>query len=343
MRESTAFEDVACTQAEHGAALHESTVMNVLVKQKHYETSDICSFELVDPDGGPLPAFTAGSHIDIHMPGGLVRQYSLCNNPSETHRYVISVLLDPASRGGSRYMHQVAEGSTLSIGKPRNLFPMDQMAHKSLLLAGGIGITPLLSMAEHLADFGAVFEMHYCTRSPERTAFRDRIRNSRLHRAAHFHHDDGPTEQRFDLEAVLQTPRPEDEIHLYVCGPKGFMEAVLKRARANGWLEHQLHYEFFSAERTHFGAGEAFDIELAKSRKVIHVRTNQTVVGALRDGGVEIPTSCEQGVCGTCLTRVVDGIPDHRDMYLTPEERARNDQFLPCCSRAKSSRLILDL
>ncbi|WP_341892649.1 PDR/VanB family oxidoreductase [Variovorax sp. YR752] len=316
--------------------------LSVRVARKTVEAEGICSFELVSADGAPLPAFAAGSHVDVQLPGGLTRQYSLCNDPTETHRYLIAVLRDPSSRGGSAAMHeQVNEGDTLTIGAPKNHFALAHEAASHLLLAGGIGVTPLLCMAERLANAGAAFEMHYCTRSKSRTAFVPRIEASPFAERVQFHFDDGPAAQRLDIAALLaQAPAGR---HLYVCGPKGFMDAVLGSARAQGWPEAQIHFEFFGAEPAAAGGGEAFEVMLASSGRVIPVPAGVSVVQALGQCGVAIATSCEQGVCGTCLTKVIDGVPDHRDLYLTPEEQAAGDQFLPCCSRAKSARLVLDL
>jgi vanillate O-demethylase ferredoxin subunit len=319
-----------------------STTLGVRVARKTTEAAGICSFELVAADGRPLPAFSAGSHIDVHVPGGLVRQYSLCNDPSETHRYLIAVLDDPASRGGSRAMHaQVHEGDTLAISAPRNQFGLVPQARRHLLLAGGIGVTPLLSMAESLATEGADFELHYATRSLARTAFVGRIQRSRYAARAHLHVDDGDPAQRLDLPAVLAAPAAGT--HLYVCGPQGFIDAVLAQARAQGWPEAQLHVEFFGAQPSTAQGDTAFEVELARSGRVITVPATRSVAEALQDAGVEIALSCEQGICGTCLTRVLSGLPDHRDSYLTPQEQAANDQFTPCCSRARSARLVLDL
>ncbi len=316
--------------------------LSVRVARKVIEATDIATFELVEASGAALPPFAAGAHIDVHLPNGLVRQYSLCNDSAESHRYLIGVLRDPASRGGSAAMHdRVHEGERLQISAPKNHFPLVHEARRSLLLAGGIGVTPLLCMAERLATSGADFSMHYCTRARDRTAFHDRITASTFAARVHFHFDDGPAAQQFDLAATLAQPEPG--LHLYVCGPKGFMDAVLQRARARGWPEAQLHYEFFAAEVGPAADDAAFEVVLASSGRSVRVAKEQTVVAALAAAGVEIPTSCEQGVCGTCLTRVLEGEPDHKDAYLTPEEQAANDQFLPCCSRAKSARLVLDL
>ena len=316
--------------------------LEVRVARKTVEALDICAFELVSPDGGALPAFTAGSHVDVRLPNGMTRQYSLCNDPAETHRYLIGVLKDPATRGGSRAMHeQVNVGDTLEIGAPKNHFPLSSGAGKHLLLAGGIGVTPILSMAERLARVGESFEMHYCARSQERTAFYDRIRHSAFASSVTFHFDDGTPDQRLDAGNVLGTPRPG--IHLYACGPKGFLDWVLGTARAAGWPDEQLHFEFFSAEMQKFDADGSFEVQLASSGRVVIVPGNKTVVQALSEVGIDVPVSCEQGVCGTCVTRVLHGEPEHRDMFFTPQEHAANGQFTPCCSRSKSARLVLDL
>jgi vanillate O-demethylase ferredoxin subunit len=318
-------------------------MMQVVVARKRQEAEGILSFELMSADGRVLPAFSAGSHVDVHVPSGPVRQYSLCNDPAETHRYLIAVLRDPTSRGGSVGMHDgVREGDTLTISEPRNHFALAHEARKSLLLAGGIGVTPIVCMAERLAVMGADFEMHYVSRSRERMAFVDRIQGSTFAGKVKLHFDDGAAEQKLDLPSVLA--KPEADTHLYVCGPKGFMDAVLSTARAQGWDESQLHWEFFAGvDATPRSGDEAFEVQLASSGRIVTVPSNKTVVQALVEAGVEVMVSCEQGVCGTCLTRVLQGEVDHRDAYLTPEEQAANDQFTPCCSRSKSPRLVLDL
>ena len=316
--------------------------LTVRVVCKAVEATDICTFELVQSNGAALPAFSAGSHIDVHLPGGITRQYSLCNDPAESHRYLIGVLRDPKSRGGSQAMHDaVKEGDSLQISAPKNHFPLAHDARRSLLLAGGIGVTPILCMAERLAIAGSDFEMHYCSRSPDRTAFVSRIQSSNFASRVQFHFDDGDAAQKLDMAALLASPQAGT--HLYVCGPKGFMDAALGAARAAGWPESQLHYEFFAAEVEKSDADASFEVKLASSGRVIQIAKNQTVTQALLAAGVEVLTACEQGVCGTCLTRVLDGVPDHKDQYLTPEEQAANDQFTPCCSRSKTPMLVLDL
>ncbi|MDB5827885.1 MAG: Phthalate 4,5-dioxygenase [Variovorax sp.] len=316
--------------------------LQVRVARKVAEAIDIATFELVSVDGRPLPAFSAGSHVDVHLPNGLTRQYSLCNDPTEAHRYLIGVLRDPGSRGGSQTLHDaVTEGDVLHISTPKNHFPLAHEASHSVLVAGGIGVTPILCMAERLAVTGASLEMHYCTRSPERTAFRERIASASFSGTVQFHFDDGDAGQKLDLARLLSTMKPG--VHLYVCGPKGFMDWLLDAARAAGWPAEQLHYEFFGAEVVKSDDDASFEVKLASSGKVVVVGKDQTVVQALAAAGIEVAVSCEQGVCGTCLTRVLEGEPEHKDMYLTPEEQAANDQFTPCCSRSKSPLLVLDL
>ncbi|MDF3834349.1 PDR/VanB family oxidoreductase [Cupriavidus basilensis] len=313
--------------------------MQVRIASKTDAADRIAVFELVAADGGSLPPFTAGAHIDVHLGNGLLRQYSLCNDPAETHRYQLGVLRDPASRGGSIAMHALAVGDMLEISAPKNHFPLQADAGHSVLLAGGIGVTPILAMAQSLAHAGASFEFHYCTHSAARTAFRERLALDDLRERTYLYHDDEG--QYADLRLLLAAPRPDT--HLYVCGPAGFMNAVLDAARAAGWPESNLHREYFAAPETQSVPGVAFQVKVQSTGQIVDIAPDETVVQALAAHGIEIQTSCEQGVCGTCLTRVLEGEPDHRDAYLTDEERVANNQFLPCCSRAKSAMLVLDL
>ncbi len=316
-------------------------LLQVRVEHCQLEAEDIRSYELVSADGSPLPPFTAGAHIDVHVGAGLVRQYSLCNPPQERHRYVIGVLRDPSSRGGSRAMHdEVQAGATLQISAPKNHFPLAD-AGRSLLLAGGIGVTPILAMAEALSARGAAFEMHYCARSPERTAFRERIVAAPFAQQVHFHYDGGDAAQKLDLPALLA--QLDRKTHIYLCGPAGFIDHVKATAKAQLWPQEQLHLEYFGAAAQSTGGDQPFEVKLASSGKVYAIPADSTVLRVLTDAGVFIPASCEQGVCGTCLTRVLDGVPDHRDLYLDESEQAANDQFTPCCSRSKTGTLLLDL
>lgn len=316
--------------------------LTVRIAARKDEAVDVVSFELVSCDGQALPAFSAGSHIDVAVPGGWTRQYSLCNDPAESHRYQIAVLHDRAGRGGSAAMHERMQvGDMATISTPKNHFVLAPEPARHLLLAGGIGITPILCMAERLATLGADFELHYCTRSRDRTAFHDRIGTSSFVSRVQFHFDDGPATQRLDIARCLAYA--DSRTHLYVCGPKGFMDAVLGTARGQGWPEDRLHYEFFGVDAVHRTDDGSFEVVIASSGRVVVVEPNQSVVQALAVAGIVIPTSCEQGVCGTCMTRIMSGVPDHRDHYLTPDEQATNQQFMACCSRAVTPRLVLDL
>lgn len=319
--------------------------LQVRVIQKRTEAEGIASFELARVDGAALPPFSAGSHIDVHLPGGLTRQYSLCNTShslhDDPHRYRIAVLRDAASRGGSVAMHDsVHAGDVLTISTPRNHFALHP-AQRTLLLAGGIGVTPLLCMADRLARTGADFALHYCTRSVERTAFASEIAASAMAPHVHFHFDAGAPEQKLDLAAVLAAPGADKR--LYVCGPAGFIDHVVTTAKAMGWAQDNIHLEYFGAPAQDTSGDQGFEVRIASTGKVYPIAADVSVVEALRKEGIDILTSCEQGVCGTCLTRVLEGEVDHRDMYLTDEEKAANEQFMPCCSRAHSKLLVLDL
>ncbi len=327
------------------------SLIQLRIGRKWQEAEGIAGLELVAPDGADLPPFTAGAHIDLHLPAagaqGLVRPYSLCGSPADRSRWQLAVLREPASRGGSAAVHELlAEGQLITVGLPRNLFALQPGATHSLLLAGGIGITPMLAMAEQLAADGAAFTLHVAARSRARLAFAERLARAPWAGQVQLHLDDGPPAQRLDLATLLAAPQPGT--HVYLCGPRGFIDAALAAARAAGWPEAQLHLERFGPAATAVAAaasaGEgAFTLRLARSGRVVPVAAGQTAVQALAAAGVPVITSCEQGVCGTCLTRVVEGLPDHRDQYLTPEEQAANDQFLPCCSRACTAELVIDL
>lgn len=317
-------------------------LLRVRVAAKHFVAKDIASFELEAVDGGPLPDFEAGAHIDVHVPDGPVRQYSLYRLPDGLHRYRIGVQRDAASRGGSlRLVDTVRPGDQLTISTPRNHFTLHNGGGEALLFAGGIGITPILCMAEQLSRQGQAYALHYCAREEERLAFGEQLRVGALAAHVHIHLDDGPASQKLDAKAAIGSPSPNR--HLYICGPSGFMEHVLATARQLGWDETHLHREYFAAAPANHLSDRPFELELRRSARVIPVAAGQSAANALLDAGVPIPLSCEQGVCGTCLTTVLEGKPDHRDTYLTDEERMRNDAFLPCCSRSCTARLVVDL
>jgi vanillate O-demethylase ferredoxin subunit len=316
--------------------------LEVRVVRKIAEAEAVQSFRLEPAGAWRLPAFTAGAHIDVHTPAGAIRQYSLCNPSSATDHYQIAVLREPNSRGGSASMHdRVQAGSILRISRPRNTFPLAAHGGNPLLLAGGIGVTPLLCMAEQLAASDDAFEMHYCARSASRMAFRERLSNSSYRNSVHMHFDDGPPEQRIALATVLGDPEPGR--HLYACGPAGFLAATKSVAAQAGWPADHVHVELFSVPAATTDQNGSFQIRLARSGRTFDVPTDRSAVQVLAEHGVEIPVSCEMGVCGTCLTGVLEGTPDHRDQFQTEKERQANNQFTPCCSRSLTPLLVLDL
>jgi vanillate O-demethylase ferredoxin subunit len=317
------------------------TTLTVRIVQKRLEAEDIVSLLL---HGEDLPPFKAGAHIEVQLPGALTRQYSLCSGPDDPHVYEIAVLREPTSRGGSKAVHDVLQvGQFIEISTPRNLFPLDATASRTLLLAGGIGVTPILSMANECARENRAFEMHYCARTPAKMAFADRLKRSPIAPHCHLHFDDGPRKQQIDLARVLANPRVGH--HLYVCGPSGFINATLDTAAASGWADAQLHREFFSAPASEHDEGDdkAFTVALARSGLQTEVPPGVSIVKALEDIGVFVPTSCAEGICGMCVVPVLEGIPEHRDFILSADERARNDRLTACCSRAKTPMLVLDL
>lgn len=314
----------------------------VRVARKWQEADRIFGFELRAPSGGTLPPFEPGAHIDVHVPGGRLRQYSLCGLASQHNHYQIAVQRDVQSRGGSEALCAgLHEGDLVEISEPRNHFRLVP-AQSTLLLAGGIGITPLICMAEYLHEHGAPFELHYCAQAPSRTAFRARIAAAAYRAQTFFHFDDGDAGQKLDIDSVLRSPHTNR--HLYVCGPPGFLEFVRERARHLGWGGDNVHYEYFAPPAS-TGQGEptSFEVASARSGRATIVGKDESIIDALARVGIDIPRSCEVGVCGTCLTGVIEGTPDHRDCLLSDAERATNKQILPCCSRSRSARLVLDI
>jgi vanillate monooxygenase ferredoxin subunit len=321
----------------------ERSWLTVLVARKRIEADNIASFELLPVGGGELPAFSAGSHIDVEVRPGIVRQYSLCNPPTERHRYLIAVLREPRSRGGSVAMlDHVGEGDPLRISAPRNLFPLVGEATRVKLFAGGIGVTPILCMAERLANSEIPFSFHYANRSRGRTAFLERIQSSAFAAQVHFHFDDEAGGQMLDLQSAIGTAA--QGTHLYVCGPAAFIKSVLETAACAGWPTARLHREYFVSNEPDAAAPNGtFSVRIASTGQTLLVPADRAVTDVLAENGIDVPTSCQQGVCGTCVTRVLAGIPEHHDMFMTDEEHARNDQFTPCCSRSKTPLLVIDL
>lgn len=317
--------------------------MQLLVRSIALEAKGINAYELVDPAGAALPPFTAGSHIDVKLAGNFIRQYSLCNDPRERHRYVIGVLNVAGGRGGSKAMHEsVRVGDLLNISAPRNNFSLAQDASRHVLLAGGIGVTPMMAMVETLSARGADFSLLYCSRSPELTAFRDRLKPHAKAGRVVFHHDEGDPARGLDVVAALREHEPGT--HLYCCGPGGLMKAV--EAATAHWPAGTVHFEFFSAPAAaaaplrQADRPDIFKVRLASNGAVYTVPPDRSIVEVLRENGVECETSCEAGICGTCRTRYLEGSPEHRDFLLSDEE---HEEFvLICCARSQSDMLVLD-
>lgn len=317
--------------------------MDVLVRQIRAETSEIRSFVLEAFPGETLPPFEAGAHVDVFPLPGFCRQYSLVNDPADRSRYVLGVKRELNGRGGSSAMHsQLAEGTRLRISRPRNNFALRKNTGRSILLAGGIGITPLLSMAQTLSARGADFELHYFARSNQELAFRDLITTSSWSNRVFYHFGLVPPLLNDVLEEILEEPGQDDLI--YLCGPNPFMDVVRSTAENAGWPCNSLVLEHFSAEPPKLVPGEGeFVIRLAKRGIELVVPSHKPIIDVLREAGVEIKTSCEQGVCGTCLTTVLEGEPEHNDLYLSDEEHEAGKLMTPCVSRAKSKLLVLDI
>lgn len=312
-------------------------MQRVIVRSRREVAQDVLGFELVG-DGGDLLPFTAGAHVDVFLPSGLVRQYSICNDPSESGRYVLGVLKDPKSRGGSVEMHTIEAGASLRIGPPRNCFPLADPAAPAVLLAGGIGVTPLLAMAHELHCRGTPFELHLCARTQGRAAFAAEIAIAPFAHRVRYHFDD--CGEPLDTDSLIGRAAPTT--HFYACGPSGFI-AMLQAAANSCGRGQFFHSELFAASAASVSGNAAFDLVLASSKRTLTVGPGESALAVLQRAGIAVPTSCEQGVCGTCATKVLKGIPDHRDMYLTDEERASDEVFLPCCSRARSPELVVDL
>jgi vanillate O-demethylase ferredoxin subunit len=316
--------------------------MQVKVQRKALEATDICSFELVPTEAGPLPRYEPGAHIDVEVGSGQIRQYSLCT-PYNDDCYVIGVKRDPRSRGGSMFMHgEVKEGDVLLIGQPRNHFPLAEDGERFILVAGGIGITPLLAMATHLGSAGKTFELHYFAQSAEHVAFRQRLQDTALAFRVNYHHGYGPDALPELLASIVGASAPRK--YLYLCGPRPFMELV--RQSAASWPADQVRFEYFGAGSTPVPAPApevSFEVCAAASGISAQVQAGESIVNVLRANGVHIETSCEEGHCGTCMTEVLEGQPEHRDSFLTADEKAAGNRILPCVSRSCSARLILNL
>lgn len=298
----------------------------------------IRSFELVQIDGSELPAFTPGSHVKVQVPNGAIRKYSLCNDPNDRSRYVIAVKRDENGQGGSVSLVDDAQvGDILRVSFPDNAFPLTESAPRYIFIAGGIGITPILSMVRSFGELPpAPWKLYYFSRSPETTAFADALSAPELRGHVHIHHDYGDPSQSFDLWPVLERP---NGAHIYCCGPRGLMDTV--RDMSGHWPHANVHFESFNDGAKPRPDDKPFTVRLAKSNQTFEVPVGKSILTVLREGGCNVPSSCESGTCGSCRTTLISGGADHRDMVLMPEEM--ESQIMVCVSRANSDELVLDL
>ena len=311
--------------------------MRLRVRSITYLADTINGYELVDPRGRDLPRFTAGAHVCLRL-GGLFRDYSLWNDPAERRRYCIAVLCEADKDGLSRRLHEnIGVGHLVDVSLPRNDFPLADDADRYLLIAGGIGITPIMSMVAELRRRRAEFQLHYCTRSPERTAFREELALLAAQGRVRFHYDGGDPACGLDIAALLHDPAPGT--HLYYCGPAQLMTAATEAAKP--WAAGTVHCEYFTAPAIGFDEDQPFRVRLARSGVEYEVPAGATIVDVLRSHGIAVRTSCEWGYCGTCLTRYLGGEPEHRDQALKEDDRQQ--YVLICCARSKTPVLELDL
>ena len=319
-------------------AIPRGNTMPVVVKRKWQSADGVIGFELTARDGH-LPTFQPGAHIDVHLPNGLIRQYSITNGPGDLMSYVIGVKAESASKGGSKVLVEtVREGDVLAISEPRNNFPLRRDATRTVLIAGGIGITPLLSMARFLDKSSLPYELHYFVRSGESLAFRSEL--EALHGKIVLHIGVARAEIATTIATALgDWSRAQ---HVYVCGPSAMLETVRTTAAAQGWPDEAIHFEYFKNDKV-IDDSSSFEVELARSAMTLHIPSGKTILEVMREAGLTVPSSCEQGACGTCLCTVIEGEVDHQDVYLNDSEKAANTAMMTCVSRAKSARLVLDL
>jgi ferredoxin-NADP reductase len=303
-----------------------------------FAARDTNIFEFRRSDGQPLPPYEPGAHVDMHLPSGHVRNYSLIVAQPDPGVYTFGIKRDPASRGGSRYIHdELRVGRTLKISAPRNNFPLREDAPHTVLLAGGIGITPIWCMVQRLAALKRSFTLHYGCRSRDDMAFLDELQGMSETR---FHFDDESAGRVLDIAGIVGAA-PKDA-HLYCCGPTPMLSAF--EAATKDWPRGQIHVEYFTPKPQPAPASKGgFTVELARSGQEFFIPEGRTILEVLLDEGVDVDYSCELGICGACEQRVISGVPDHRDSILTEEEQAENKRVMICCAGCKSDRLVLDL
>ena len=297
---------------------------------------DIRAYSLAPLNRLPLPAASAGSHIDLHLPNGLVRQYSLILTDRDTSSYRVAVKRDAMSRGGSIYIHRdLHVGANLKISSPRNHFLLEENASHSVLIAGGIGITPIFSMVQRLLSLKKSWELYYAVRTRAELALMSEMPISPH---VHLHLDDESDGKYLDLKRIIgQAPL---NTHFYCCGPSPLMTGF--EGASVQIPSEQKHVEYFSPKEGPSLDG-GFLVRLARSGRMVAVSAGRSILDSLEEAGINVEHSCTEGVCGTCEVGVLAGVPDHRDSVLSPAERAANNTIIVCCSGSKSEELVLDL
>lgn len=312
------------------------TLIDVIVSDITQETSTVKSITLERADGSPLGTYRPGAHIDVQGPSSITRQYSLCSTPDATNSFTFAVKREPNSRGGSAALHDLAVGDSLRIGEPRNLLAIADARHH-VLVAAGIGITPMLSMARYMDVHGISFELHYFARTEADAAFLPLL-HDRCPEKLHAHIGVARESQGQTLdEAFAQLPSGS---HVYTCGPDGFMNKVIEFASRHVSPE-AVHREYFhAAGLSEMSENSAFEVEL--EGEVYDIPANRSIVEVLQENGCDVDTSCQEGICGTCIMQVLDGSPEHRDNVLTKAEKKSGETIAVCVSRTKDARLVLD-
>jgi phthalate 4,5-dioxygenase reductase subunit len=315
----------------------ETEMMPLCIEHSEPIAEGIHLFELRRPDGSDLPEFTSGAHLTLRVPNGMLRKYSLCNDPAERDRYVIGVRREAEGRGGSvSLIEETKVGDEILVAPPRNDFKLVKSAAGYIFIAGGIGITPIMSMIRHLKSTGGGrFKLYYLTRSPEMTAFREELSGPEFRGQVTIHHDHGDPERSYDLWPVLEQPKGQQ---IYCCGPRALMETV--RDMTGHWSSSAVHFEAFNEPPRVTAEDKPFKVRLARSGIVVEVPVGVTILEVLRAHGIQVPSSCESGTCDTCRTKLLEGEADHRDLVLAEHEK--DDNIMVCVSRARSDEIVID-
>lgn len=327
-------------QASPGTA---GAALVVLVRSVTWLARDTIAVEFVREDGAPLPAFSAGAHLDLILPNGIRRSYSLCSSPAERHHYVVGVKRASPSRGASVYLHDTLRvGQTIRVSEPRNNFPLDDGAARSVLIAGGIGITPMMAMIDTLEREGRDWRLYYACRTRADAAFLDRLDPFVGDGRVRLTFDGEPGGRMLDIGAVV-ADETRAGVHFYACGPAPMLDAF--EAATAGLPPECRHLERFGAAPKPVSdtALDRFEVELARSGLTLEIGPGENILDALLDNGIDLPFSCMEGVCGSCRVGVIEGTPDHRDMVLSDDEMAANTAIMVCCSGSRSDRLVLDI